>query len=266
MNAAFRGYDFLRVRAYAGRPGNPNRIVTREIGGASLMRFPAVGYFNQAYDVSGVSWADWPEIQAFFAEAVDEFKVLVSPQAAGGDGEAGFWEENGRPVARLARMFRRLGPNIDAAGAEGVRIEPLDPREATAFFELYLEGFGARLAGWPAAVANMLQLPGRPGMHFLAAKKGGELAGLGMLHVADGVAHLCAGVVSAKYRQGGLQAALIAERLRLGAALGCDLAVAWTDAGSTSQRNLEARGFKVGYLDPVFRVSVRRSVVSAFAS
>jgi len=49
------------------------------------------------------------------------------------------------------------------------------------------------------------------------------------------------------FRGGGLQSALIRERLRAAAGEGCDLATASTLAGSVSQRNYERAGFQVAY-------------------
>ena len=49
-----------------------------------------------------------------------------------------------------------------------------------------------------------------------------------------------------------MQSALVAARLAHAKKLGCDLAVAMTDVGSDSQRNLERLGFRVGYTATVF--------------
>jgi GNAT superfamily N-acetyltransferase len=49
------------------------------------------------------------------------------------------------------------------------------------------------------------------------------------------------------FRRRGVQAALIAARLRAGAERGCDLATAGTLPGTVSQRNYERLGFQVAY-------------------
>lgn len=91
-----------------------------------------------------------------------------------------------------------------------------------------------------------------PQMHaFVAAIDGEPAAGAGLL-VDEGVATLFATSTLPAYRRRGAQASLVAARLGHAKALGCDLAVAMTDVGGDSQRNLERLGFHVGYTATVF--------------
>ncbi len=63
----------------------------------------------------------------------------------------------------------------------------------------------------------------------------------------QGVASLFGHATIPGFRNRGVQSALIAPSLHLAAETGCDLAVAFTHPGSTSQRNLERHGFRVVY-------------------
>ena len=47
--------------------------------------------------------------------------------------------------------------------------------------------------------------------------------------------------------RGGLQSALLRERMRYAAERGCDLAMMVAEAGSESQRNAERQGFRIAY-------------------
>jgi len=48
-------------------------------------------------------------------------------------------------------------------------------------------------------------------------------------------------------RRRGLQAALLAERMRYARDHGCDLAMMVAEAASNSQRNAERKGFRIAY-------------------
>jgi len=75
----------------------------------------------------------------------------------------------------------------------------------------------------------------------------GEPAGGGALAVHNGLATLFADSTLPQYRRQGLHHELIAARLNEAVALGCDMAMASTEAGSGSQRNYERMGFEVVY-------------------
>ena len=74
-----------------------------------------------------------------------------------------------------------------------------------------------------------------------------EPAGAGMMLVHEGVACLFSGNTRVRFRQQGLQHALLAARLSDAASQGCDLAMVHTEPGSPSQRNVERMGFRLAY-------------------
>ena len=82
---------------------------------------------------------------------------------------------------------------------------------------------------------------------YLDVLETGEIAGGGALAIHEGLATLFADSTIAAFRGRGLQRELIAARLREAVERGCDLAVASTLPGSTSQRNYERMGFHVVY-------------------
>jgi len=83
---------------------------------------------------------------------------------------------------------------------------------------------------------------------LLMGRLDGADAGTGALQMrGDGLGWLMSDATLPAYRGRGVQSALLAERLRLAAAGGCELAVAEARPGSTSQRNMERLGFRVVY-------------------
>jgi hypothetical protein len=90
--------------------------------------------------------------------------------------------------------------------------------------------------------------------NFYAANAGCYFAWLGDTPIATGGMYPHNGVVElggastiVAHRQQGAQTALIQQRLSDAHALGCDLAVVLTSPGSTSQRNMQRRGFQLAY-------------------
>ncbi len=75
----------------------------------------------------------------------------------------------------------------------------------------------------------------------------GEIAGGGSVAVNAGVGLLGGAGTVERFRNRGVQQALIAARLEHAARAGCDLAMTVTLPGSGSQRNCERHGFRVAY-------------------
>lgn len=86
-----------------------------------------------------------------------------------------------------------------------------------------------------------------PQSRLFVASIDGEIAGAAELCLAGGVAWLAADTTLPRYRRRGVQQALQAARLRLGAKAGCDLAVSEAAPRGSSQRNMERLGFEVAY-------------------
>lgn len=75
----------------------------------------------------------------------------------------------------------------------------------------------------------------------------GKIAGGGTVAIHDGVALLGGAGTVERFRNRGVQQALIGARLRHAARAGCNLAMTVTLPGSSSQRNCERHGFRVVY-------------------
>lgn len=75
----------------------------------------------------------------------------------------------------------------------------------------------------------------------------GVVAGGAMMRVAGSIAQLAGAATAPAYRRRGVQAALLATRLREAAGTGCEIAVVTTAPGSKSQHNVQRRGFQLLY-------------------
>jgi GNAT superfamily N-acetyltransferase len=131
------------------------------------------------------------------------------------------------------------------AGSHDSRVRIADASEQPLWTRTMLDGFfgqrefteveldlGPRLLGMDCATAWLGIVDGAP-------------VSAGAMNVRGKLALLFADSTMEKYRGQGLHVALIRERLRNAARLGCDLATASTAPGSVSQRNYERAGFRV---------------------
>ncbi|MEV4624324.1 GNAT family N-acetyltransferase [Asanoa sp. NPDC049573] len=85
-----------------------------------------------------------------------------------------------------------------------------------------------------------------PGAICYLALLDGAVAGAASMRMAEGVAQFGAATLPA-YRRRGIQTALLSARVADAAAAGCDIAVVTTQPGSTSQHNVQRRGFDLLY-------------------
>ena len=79
------------------------------------------------------------------------------------------------------------------------------------------------------------------------ALRDGELAGGALLRLNGSVAQFSGAATVPAHRRRGVQAALLSARLADAREAGCDVAVVTTQPGSTSQHNVQRRGFDLLY-------------------
>lgn len=83
--------------------------------------------------------------------------------------------------------------------------------------------------------------------HCYFAWQGDTAVGTGGMYLHEGVVELGGASTLVAHRRQGVQTALIQQRLSDAHALGCDLAIVLTTPGSTSEHNMQRRGFQLAY-------------------
>lgn len=194
-----------------------------------------------------VEESDVAAVESFFAENGARALGIVSPLADSslvsvlakrGWGVDGF--EN-----VLVREYE-AGERLDS-GSE-VEVAMVDDDESRSLWaHIAAVGFSSPLAPHPAQIALGRVIAARPDAQLLLAFVDGVPAGTGELSVEGGVAWLSADATLPQFRCRGVQRALQARRLAIGAAAGCEIAVTEAIPGSASQRNMERIGFRVAY-------------------
>lgn len=87
----------------------------------------------------------------------------------------------------------------------------------------------------------------KTGVATYLAELEGAVAGGGSVRFIGGIAQLTGAATVPAFRRRGVQTALLDARLRDAAAAGCDIGVVTTAPGSTSQKNVQRRGFHLLY-------------------
>lgn len=192
-----------------------------------------------------MSAGDLDRIEAFYAKAGGTVKLSLCPFS-----HASAFALMAERRYVIVDHFHVLSRSLDALPSPAGSVARAD--DYSAWAALVRSGMGEP-EGDPMRGETIAVVLGQaPQMHaFVATIDGTPAAGAGLL-VDDGVATLFATSTMPAFRRRGAQASLVAARLAHAKALGCDLAVAMTDVGGDSQRNLERLGFRVGYTATVF--------------
>jgi hypothetical protein len=129
-----------------------------------------------------------------------------------------------------------------------IRVERIGPTEAGTFARINAEAFGHNPSS--AWYATMI---GQANFHAYIAYDGGAPVGTGLLAVAGQMGWLAGGATLIDARGRGVQAALIARRVRDAITFGCDwMTVETREPPDPSYRNVERAGFQLAYALPYF--------------
>lgn len=187
-------------------------------------------------------------IEGFFHERHAEVFHEVSPLA--GVALAQLLVSRGyRPVEFSSVMYRAIDfesaslprPNPD------ITVRTAGEAEAQLWADTAAKGWGEQ----PELTEFLLDLGKvsalREDTLSLLAEIGGTPVATGVLCFHGGVALFAGAATIPEARRQGAQRALLDERLRLAAELGCDVAMMCAEPGSASQRNAERQGFRIAY-------------------
>ncbi len=236
-------YDGMRLATYRARGARAACISIASVGGAALLRYDDVGYFNAVYGHEEDLVDRLDEVEAFFRGSPHGCRMIT-------------------PALSLTSLFARASAargwvpdqefvwlTADPLPAHSIvqpRFEVRAPRadEHALFFHTYLHAFDADPSRIPAAVDNMRHLFSNPHLHFLLACLDGQPAGVAMLYQAGRSALLCGGAMLPSYRGARGHELLLAARIQLARSLGCTDIHSWATHGGRSHTNMELAGLR----------------------
>lgn len=246
----FAAYDQLRLETYQRREQRDNRIQVVRLATATALRFDETGYFNRVYSPDGSIFGHLDAVEEFYFGNPHGCELICPPQTGKATGRA-CWTKGKRYAWLYAKPLPAPAPLPDSA----FTIHEPEAHQQTEFLETYLQAFGAAPDRFPAAIRNMRHLFSLPEISFLWAKAGVRPAAVAMLYQSERSAVLCAGAALPQWRERGCHAALLAARIRLAAASGCDEITSWAEAGGQSQANMERAGLKVAGITEAWKLA-----------
>ena len=246
--------DFVEARKIAF----PDRGATWiEVAGAFAM-FDGVGSpVTQTFGLGvfqAISGEQLDEIEEFNrsrgAETFHEVCPLADPSVFEHFRQRGY-----QPVEFSNAMYRPIDPDLrlGASRNELIKVRVTQPNEVDLWAQTSSEGWSEF-----QEVAEFLRELNQVFAHskgptFLAELNGKPIA-TGALTIAGDVALLAGASTVPNARRQGAQLALLEERLRYAATLGCTVAMMVTLPGSGSQRNAERHGFRIAYTRTKWRL------------
>ena len=199
------------------------------------------------------------DVEGAFAARGEPVRIEVASLA-----DPALAEQLSRRGYRLAGFENVLGMPLPAVGRSTpvphVEVYPSDAPDIERWLDVVVGGFSAPDGdgvGPPEVfVEDMLRPIVRdfaqvPGVVRLMARRDGKPAGGASMRLGEGIAQFCGAATLREHRRRGVQSALLAERLALAAAAGCEVAVITTQPGSKSMQNAQRHGFQLLYVRAV---------------
>jgi GNAT superfamily N-acetyltransferase len=189
---------------------------------------------------------DLERLEAFFRSRGAAVAVELCPLV-----DSSLYEAFGKRGYRLQEVSNVLVRQFDAHdrfdGPQGVVVRPAKMNEARTWVETVAKGFAEDFPVTEPLLDVMQGFFHREGACSFLAYVGDEVAGGGCVSSHDHVGGLFGASTLPAFRRLGVQAALLAARLRWAFDQGCDLAASIALPGSVSQRNIERLGFRIAY-------------------
>lgn len=145
-------------------------------------------------------------------------------------------------------LIRQIEPSETfAPPAPSVTLRAAEPKDAKLYTQVVTDGFAEQV---PVSQSLLEVVEGffyRPRGHCYFAMVDGEIAGAGAVAAHDGIGELYGASTLPRFRNRGVQSALISKRMAWAAEHGCDVATTTTGPATSSQRNFERAGFQIVY-------------------
>jgi hypothetical protein len=190
--------------------------------------------------------ADLDIIERFFAErsspVFHEVSPLADPRHIALLSERGY-----HPIELSTILYRVIGDRVIGDVNPAITVRQVRDDEHEVWAQTAAAGWSetAGLEGLFKDIGRINAL--RPDTRLFVAEEDGRPIAAGALSLAGATAILAGASTVPAARHRGAQLGLLATRLSVAAAEGCDLATMSAQPGSGSQRNAERHGFRVAY-------------------
>lgn len=235
-----------------------------ECGGAIAVFDGATSPITQTFGLGlfhDLNEAVLDEIERFFLDRDSPVLHEVSP-FAGVDALDLLCRRNYRPIELSSVLYQPVqdaaGPNPDPGGkprTSDISVRIIEREEAGLWSEISTRGWTHEHPELTDFMQELGQITAaREQTVCFLAEANGEPGAAGVLYINEGVALFGGAATVPELRKRGLQAALLAARIRYAFSAGCDLAMMVSLPGSESQRNAERAGFQIAYTRTKWRL------------
>jgi len=246
-------YMVDRMGAIANRVGNPEGVEIKAFGNCIALYSKTMpwGLFN---NVKGsIEKDDVEELLQFYEDRGRAPELHIIPSHAHDAvlkklHQAGFYQAGFHSTLYCeAKTVDHLNNNKD------IVVRALREDEMELYAEIHCLGTGLSLDGKAAVAANNAVLYARDHWKYYIAFYAGRAAAVAVMHMQDNIASLTFATTLPQYRQLGLQQHLLIQRINDAFHYGCELVVAQCAYCSTSHRNMERAGMRIGYTRATWR-------------
>lgn len=240
-----RDFEIAKLRAYQGRPGNPNQIEFARFGEAVATLGPYVGYFNRVYGVSQKEIPFLPEMVRFYEPTRTNFELTVCPLDACRELSEALVSTGFCPGSYHAKLFAPLPLDPLSHEPSRVTVSRVDAGELDEFLHVMLEGWGIPRQRWEGAKENMRLRLEIPGVSLFWGSMNGERLGGSILYVRGSSGYLADAATVPAERRKGCQRALILARAVEAHAQGLRELFGCARFGDSSFRNMQRAGLRL---------------------
>ncbi|WP_099520262.1 GNAT family N-acetyltransferase [Paenibacillus sp. BIHB 4019] len=245
-------YMLDRMKAIQEREHNPMGIALQRFGPAVAIASRAMPWpqFNTVKGFGRTGAAQLDEVLEWYNEQGGSPQFEIVPSRTDGEtllalAKQGFYQ-SGFHASMAGSIAEKNGGKLEQH-LTGIVVRRLSEHEVELYAELHALGSGLPISGKNHIADNNRMLFSREGWQFYAAEIDHIAVGVGVVHIHEQIASLTFAATLPEYRMRGVQAALIAARLRAAAQAGCSLIVGQAAYCSSSQRNMERAGMRLCY-------------------
>lgn len=205
-----------------------------------------------------VTAADLDSLEAFFFDRNSAVNHEISPMA-----DPSIWPlltaRGYTPIEFTSMMYRELDLSQIEPPVPGIEVRSAEA-EAETWARVSTEGWGENPELREILPELMRVITETRGVRTYLVWSEGEPIAAAALNVRGPVALMAGAATIPSARGRGAQRALLNERLRIAAELGCEFASMGAQSGSGSQRNAERAGFRIAYTRTKWRREFGRSL------
>ena len=193
-----------------------------------------------------VSTEEFDRLEEFYFSRKEPVRVETCPMADGSFIE--HYRERGYHVSEFSNvMVRPVEKTASAALPAGIEVQKVADGEIDLWTLTVAQGFAEHFPVTQEILSVMRMFADGKNTECYFARVDGKIAGGATLALRGRIAGLFGASTLPRFRNRGVQTALLHARLQRAAEQGCELAMSIALPGSASQRNITRRGFRTLY-------------------